>query len=66
MIRLTQVRVLIPYVFIQLTAHESVGIRLGTGPDLPSIYMKGYDRLEHNTINPNQYNLLYFLRPSSH
>jgi hypothetical protein len=33
----------------------SVSYRLGTGPDLPYIYMKGYDRLrttEHIPIKP--------------
>ena len=46
--------------FIQLIAQESVGIRLGTGPDLPTIYMKGYDRLEHNTLDPNQSIIIVF------
>jgi hypothetical protein len=62
---LTRTRVLMPCVFIP----NCTGICCDTprnGSIPPSIYMKGYNRLENNTIDPNQYSLLYLFRSLSH
>jgi hypothetical protein len=53
--QINSARVLISRVIIVTYPWESVGSRLGTGPYLPTINIKGYDRLrtpEHISIEP--------------
>jgi hypothetical protein len=53
------------FVHIYLSNHTGIFWDTHRNGYSPPIYAKGYDQLEHNKVDPNQYNLLYLLRFSS-